>query len=46
MNFGKYLPSARKEGQPGGVKAERTHSVNYNSSTLQSVQILMLNYLH
>ena len=34
---------ARKERQPSGIKAERTHySVNYNPSTLQSGQILII----
>ena len=43
MNFGKYLSLARKERYPGGVKAERTHySVNYNPSTLQSGQMLVI----
>ena len=43
MKFGKYLSLARKERHPGGVKAERTHcSVNYNPSTLQSGQILII----
>ena len=35
MNFGKCLPLAKNERQPGGIKAERTHySVNCNPSTL------------
>ena len=43
MNFGKYLSLARKERHPGGVKAERTHySVNYNPSTIQSGQMLII----
>ena len=43
MNFGKYLSLARKERQPGGIKAERTHYlVNYNPSTLQSGQMLLI----
>ena len=43
FNFGKYLSLARKERHPGGEKAERTHySVNYNSSTLQSGQMLII----
>ena len=43
MNFGKYLSLARKERQPGGIKAKRTHySVNYNTSTLQSGQVLLI----
>ena len=45
MNFGKYLSVARKERHPG-VKAEKTHySVNYNPSTLQSGQMLIIKIL-
>ena len=43
MNFGKYLSLARTDRYPEGVKAERTHySVNYNPSTLQSGQMLII----
>ena len=46
MNFGKYLSLTRKERHRGGVKAERTHySVNYNPSTLQSGQMLIIKIL-
>ena len=43
MNFVKYLSLARKEKQPGGIKAERTYySVNQNPSTLQPGQMLLI----
>ena len=44
MNFGKYLLLARKERLQGRIKAKRTHySVNYNPSTIQSGQMLIIN---
>jgi hypothetical protein len=44
MNFGKYLSLSRKERQPGGVKAERSHySVTYNPSTIKPEQMLLIN---
>ncbi len=43
MNFGNKLSLSRKERIPGGIKAERTHyAVNYNPSTLQSGNMLMV----
>lgn len=43
MNFGNKLSLTRKERNPGGVKAERTHySVNYNPSTIQSGNMLLI----
>ncbi len=43
MNFGRYLSLSRKERQPGGVQAERTHySVPHNPSTLQGGQMLIV----
>ena len=43
MNFGKYLSLARNERHLGGIKAEKKHYlVNYNPSTLQSGQMLLI----
>jgi len=43
MNFGNKLSLNRKERISGGIKAEKTHyEVNYNPSTLQSGNMLML----
>jgi hypothetical protein len=43
MNLGNKLSLVRRERDPGGVKAERTHySVNHNPSTLQSGGMLLV----